>query len=62
MQNERYHHGYGHCLAKGCAIKDDCVHYLAYLEAKELNLKEINTFDHCKDTELGYVRVRIEKK
>lgn len=43
-------------------MKDDCAHHLAYLEALEMGIKDSKTFDHCEDLELGYVRVRIEKK
>ena len=61
MANERFNHKYRHCLAVNCEPKEDCAHYLAYLEAKELNIPDIKTFEHCENLELGYVRVRIEK-
>lgn len=62
MANVRFNHQYGHCKAVNCKLKDDCVHYLALLEAEDIGLKDYKTFDHCEDLELGYVRVRIEKK
>lgn len=61
MANERFNHKYRHCLAVNCNLKSDCALHLAYLEAKELNLTDIKTFDNCENTELEYVRVRIEK-
>ena len=62
MANTRFHHGYGHCKAVNCELKDDCVHHLALLEAEDIGLKDYKTFGHCENLELGYVRVRIEKK
>ena len=60
-KNERFNHGYTHCSAEDCERKDDCVNYLAYQEALELGLKDIKVAPHCKNIELDYVRVRIEK-
>lgn len=60
-KNERFNHGYTHCSAEDCERKDDCVNYLAYQEALELGLKDINVVPHCKNIEIDYVRVRIEK-
>lgn len=61
MANVRYNHAYTHCCGKNCDLKDDCVHYLSYLEALDLKLPNIQTCDHCESLETGYVRVRIEK-
>ena len=61
MDNERYNHKYTHCTATKCESRADCVHYLSYLEAVKLGLKDIKTCEHCEDKDIGYVRVRIEK-
>jgi hypothetical protein len=37
------------------------VNYLAYQEALELGLKDIKVVPHCKNMEIDYVKVRIEK-
>jgi hypothetical protein len=58
---ERFSHVYTHCSADDCDRRDDCVNYLAYQEAIELGLKDIKVVPHCKNLELDYVRVRIEK-
>ena len=60
-KNLRFNHNYGHCAGEECDKKDDCVHHLAFPEAVDNNLKDIKIFDHCKDLELNYVKVRIEK-
>lgn len=61
MAKTRFNHQYTHCLGENCERKDDCVNYLAYLEALDLGLKDIKVAEHCKDIEMDYVRVRIEK-
>lgn len=58
---ERFNHSYTHCSGDECDRRDDCVNYLAYQEALELGLKDIKVVPHCKNIELDYVRVRIEK-
>lgn len=60
-KNERFNHSYTHCSGDECDRRDDCVNYLAYQEALELGLKDIKVVPHCKNIELDYVRVRIEK-
>lgn len=60
-KNERFNHLYKHCSAEDCDRKDDCVNYLAYLEALDLGLKDIKVVPHCKNIEIDYVRIRIEK-
>ena len=60
-KNERFNHGYTHCRADECERREDCVNYLAYQEALELGLKDIKVVSHCKNIELDYVKVRIEK-
>ena len=57
----RFNHDYVHCNPTDCDRKYDCVNYLAYQEALELGLKDIKVVPHCKNIELDYVRVRIEK-
>ena len=57
----RFCHDYNHCRAIGCD-KRDCALYLAYLEAKELNLKDYKCFDHCDNENLNYTPVIIHKK
>jgi hypothetical protein len=57
----RFNHDYIHCNPVDCDRKDDCVNYLAYQEALELGLKDIKVAPHCKNIEIDYVRVRIEK-
>lgn len=49
MANVRFNHQYGHCKAVNCKLKDDCVHYLALLEAEDIGLKDYKTFYHCED-------------
>lgn len=60
-KNERFNNLYTHCSADDCDRRDDCVNYLAYLEALDLGLQDIKVAEHCKDIEMDYVRVRIEK-
>lgn len=60
-KNQRFEHSYTHCRAENCDRKDDCVNYLAYLEALDLGLKDFKVAEHCRDIEMDYVRVRIEK-
>jgi hypothetical protein len=60
MANTRFNHAYNHCTSTQCGKHADCAHYLAYLEAIQLGLKDIKTVDHCDDLDLDYVRVRIE--
>jgi hypothetical protein len=60
-EKARFNHDYVHCNPVDCDRKDDCVNYLAYQEALELGLKDIKVVPHCKNIELDYVRVRIEK-
>ena len=60
-KNERFNHGYTHCSGDECERREDCVNYLAYQEALELGLKDFKVVPHCKNIELDYVRVRIEK-
>lgn len=57
----RFNHDYVHCSAENCDRREDCVNYLAYQEALDLGLKDIKVAEHCKDIEMDYVRVRIEK-
>lgn len=59
--NERYNHSYTHCSGNDCSIKSDCVHYLAFQEAIEMELDNFKVTGHCKDPELEYVRVRVER-
>lgn len=62
MASERFNHKYGHCTGQDCKTRDDCAHYMAYLEALALGLKDIKTYEHCENMELGYVRVVIGEK
>jgi len=57
----RFEHSYTSCAGEDCDRKEDCVNYLAYQEAIELGLKDAKVAAHCKDIEMDYVRVRIEK-
>lgn len=60
-KHQRYNHSYTHCTGEDCSCREDCVNYLAYQEALELGLKDIKVAPHCKNIELDYVKVRIEK-
>lgn len=60
-KKQRFEHSYTHCAGEDCDRKDDCVNYLAYLEALDLGLKDFKVAEHCKDIEMDYVRVRIDK-
>lgn len=57
----RYCHDYNHCRAIGCEHRD-CMLYFAYLEAKELNLKDYKCWEHCSDEYLSYVPVIIHER
>lgn len=57
----RFNHKYLHCSGYKCELRDDCVHFLAWLEAVEQGLKNIDIQDRCQDVTKDYVRVRIEK-
>lgn len=61
MATNRYNHKYMHCTGDKCEFRDDCVHFLSWQEALELNIKNIETVDRCEDVTKDYVRVRIEK-
>lgn len=60
MATNRYNHKNMHCTGDKCEFRDDCVHFLAWQEALELNLKDIETIDRCEDVTRDYVRVRID--
>ena len=62
MAKTRFNHSYTHCKGNGCEFADDCVHHLAYLEAIELNIKDIKIIEVCTNPDANYYRVRIEKK
>lgn len=57
---QRFNHKYVHCTGDKCEFRSDCIHYLAWQEAVENDLANINIIDHCEDINQGYVRVRIE--
>ena len=57
----RYSHDYTHCTGNDCQQREDCIHYLAFLEALDLGLSDFIVTGHCENTDLGYVKVRIEK-
>ena len=59
----RYSHDYMHCYGSGCLLRDDCVHYLALKEAREIGLqpKDIKIVEYCENPELDYVKVKIEQ-
>ena len=57
----RFNHKYLHCKGDKCELRDDCVHFLAWKEANELGLKNIEVQDRCQDVTTDYVRVWIEK-
>lgn len=57
----RFNHKYVHCSGDKCELRDDCIHFLAWREAMELNMKNIEVQDRCQDVTKDYVRVRIEK-
>ena len=61
MATLRYNHRYSHCTGEKCELKEDCLRFLAWKEAMEKGLKNIEIQDHCEDVNLDYVRVRIEK-
>lgn len=60
-KNPRFSHDYVHCTGNDCPNREDCVNYLAFQEALELELTDFKVTGHCKNTELDYVKVRIEK-
>lgn len=60
MATNRYNHKHTHCTGDKCEFRDDCVHFLAWKEALELNIKNIETVDLCEDVTRDYVRVRID--
>lgn len=59
--SQRFNHKYIHCSATQCKLRDDCIHFLAYQEAIQLGLSDIDVQTRCQDVTQGYVRVRIEK-
>lgn len=58
---ERYNHKYMHCEGKRCEMREDCIHYLAYCEAMDLQMRNVTVQERCEDVTQDYVRVRIEK-
>lgn len=60
MKHERFDHSHTHCTGDKCELRDDCIRFLAWREAVELNLKDIETIDRCEDVTRDYVRVRID--
>lgn len=60
MATERFNHKYTHCSGDKCEFRSDCIHFLAYMEAIELQLENFPVQPRCEDLETGYVRVRIE--
>ena len=61
MATHRFNHKYLHCTGMDCEFRDDCIHFLAWIEAVEQGLKNIEIQDKCQDVTKDYVRVRIEK-
>lgn len=57
----RFAHEYTHCTGNDCDKREDCIHYLAFQEALELELPDFKVTGHCNDMNLNYVRVRVEK-
>lgn len=57
---KRFDHSHTHCTGDKCELRDDCIRFLAWREAVELNLKDIEAIDRCEDVTRDYVRVRIE--
>lgn len=57
---QRFNHKYTHCTGEGCELREDCIHFLAWIEAYEHNLKNIIVQERCTDPNQDYVRVRIE--
>lgn len=60
MKNQRFNHKYNRTGDK-CELRDDCIHFLAWREAMEFNMKNIEVQDRCQDVTKDFVRVRIEK-
>ena len=60
MQHERFNHDYWHCEGAECGVKEDCVLYLALMEARQLQLKGYKVITRCDGGE-HYVKVHIEK-
>lgn len=60
-EHQRFSHKYIHCSGHKCELRDDCIHFLAWREAAEQGLKNIEVQDRCQDVTKDYVRVRIEK-
>ena len=61
MATNRYNHKHTHCTGEKCEFRDNCIHFLAWIEAVEQGLKNIEVQDRCQDVTKDYVRVRIEK-
>lgn len=61
MSTNRFNHKYVHCTGEKCEFRDNCIHFLAWIEAVEQGLKNIEVQDRCQDVTKDYVRVRIEK-
>ncbi len=57
---ERYNHKYMHCEGKRCELREDCILYLAYCEAMDLQMSDVKVQERCQDVTQDYVRVRIE--
>ncbi len=49
-----------HCEGKRCELREDCILYLAYCEAMDLQMSDVKVQERCQDVTQDYVRVRIE--
>lgn len=59
-KTQRFNHKYMHCTGKQCEFREDCIHFLAWQEAQECQLTNINVQERCTDLGQDYIRVRIE--
>lgn len=58
---QRFNHSYMHCRGVKCPMKDDCASHLAYLEAVDLKILDIQIMNKCESPSLNYVKVIVEK-